>query len=269
MYEQDLPGYVPKSHWMLWMALRCGILIWGIYGMFHGSVVEFLEAIFAILFTHMWEYFQVFGGNAFVIRVPYLTGTMLNLFIFIGVVLGSTLNNRTGFSHFDIVTHFCAGVLGAVFGYDFAVIMQTRHDRLSPALASLFSVGFSLAIAVGWEIYEFTMDRLYGLYLQRSVPTSEAGLLDTMGDFIFAAAGTLVGMFFISFYRNGRFGKHKKEIRRKMEEQAFEAEKKEELYRAYLLENGYAEMRESVNRRMKMTNKQKRAQEKENRKKAL
>ena len=252
MYEQDLPGYVPKSHWYLWLLLRCGIMAWGIYGMFHGSVVEFLEAVFAILFTHMWDYFQVFGGNAFVIRVPYLSGTMLNLFIFIGVVVGSTLNNRTGFQHFDIVTHFCAGAIGAVFGYDFAVIMQTRHERLSPALASLFSIGFSLAIAVGWEIYEFTMDRLYGLELQKSIPTAETGLLDTMGDFICATGGALLGMFLISFYRNGKFGKHKLAVRRKIEAEKFKSEKKEELWNLYLAREGTTEMRQHVEEELRV-----------------
>lgn len=262
MYEQDLPGYVPKSHYYLWLVLRCGIMAWGIYGMFHGSVVEFLEAVFAILFTHMWDYFQVFGGNAFVIRVPYLSGTMLNLFIFIGVVIGSTLNNRTGFAHFDIVTHFGAGLIGAVFGYDFAVIMQTKHERLSPALASLFSIAFSLAIAVGWEIYEFTMDRLYGLSLQRSIPTSEIGLLDTMSDFICATGGALLGMFLIAFYRNGKFGKYKKSVRRKIEMEKFKSEKKEELWHAYLLENGAQEMQEAVEEELRVNPKGKRKRKK-------
>lgn len=258
MNEMDLPGYVPKSHRILWAVLRCGIMAWGIYGMFHGSVVEFLEAVFAILFTYMWDYFQVFGGNAFVIRVPYLSGTMLNLFIFIGVVVGSTLNNRTGFQYFDIVTHFGAGFIGAVFGYDFAVIMQTKHERLSPALASLFSIAFSLAIAVGWEIYEFTMDRLYGLHLQQSIPTAETGLLDTMGDFICATVGALLGMFFISFYRNGKFGKYKKSVRRKIEMEKFKSAKKEELWHEYLLQNGTEEMQAAVEEELRVNPKGKR-----------
>ena len=55
MEEQTQPGYLPLRHYVLWLVLRAGIMIWGVYGLFHGSTVEFLEAIFAILFTHMWR----------------------------------------------------------------------------------------------------------------------------------------------------------------------------------------------------------------------
>ena len=81
-------GYIPFSHQVLWIILRIFILIWGVYGLFHGSVVEFLEAIFAIIFTHLWDFFQIFGGYTFITRVDYTTQSMLNIFIFIGVVVG-------------------------------------------------------------------------------------------------------------------------------------------------------------------------------------
>lgn len=239
MEEQTQPGYLPLRHYVLWLVLRAGIMFWGVYGLFHGSTVEFLEAIFAILFTHMWDYFQVFGGNAFITRVDYISGTMLNLFIFIGVVVGTTLNNRTSFHSFDLVTHCCAGFIAAWFGYDFAVIMQGRYGRLSPALASMFSLCFSLGISVAWEIYEFTMDRLYGFALQCSSPISEAGLIDTMVDFIIAAAGALAGMFAVAFYRNGRFGKRKKQIRARILREKKDAERKDRLWEAYINEQNH------------------------------
>ena len=215
MEEQTQPGYLPLRHYVLWLILRAGIMIWGIYGLFHGSTVEFLEAIFAILFTHMWDYFQVFGGNAFITRVDYISGTMLNVFIFI------------------------AGFIAAWFGYDFAVIMQGRYGRLSPALTAMFSICFSLGISVAWEIYEFTMDRLYGMALQCSTPTSETGLIDTMVDFIIAAVGALAGMFTVAFYRNGKFGKHKKQIRARILREKKDAERKDRLWEAYVNEQNH------------------------------
>ena len=169
---KNYPGYLPQSHRILWLLIRVALMLWGIYGIFHGSVVEFLEAIFAILFTHLWDYFQVFGGRSFIIRIGYENQTMLNVFMFVCVVIGSTLNNRTDFGSFDIVTHTCSGFISAWFGYDFAVLMQEKnYSKLSPALAAMFGLCFSLGIDVGWEIYEFTMDRLYGLSLQCSSPT--------------------------------------------------------------------------------------------------
>lgn len=227
-------GYLPKSVRIAWIAMRVGLLIWGIYGLFHGSTVEFLQAIFAIIFTHLWDMFQLFGGKSFITKVSYEYQTMLNAFIFFGCVIGTTLNNRTSFQSSDLINHTIAGFISAYFGYDFAVLLQGKKGRLSPALASMFGLAFALAISVGWEFYEFSMDRLYGLHLQCSTPTSEAGLIDTMVDFIMAAVGALIGMFYISFKRNGVFGKTKKQIKAQNALQKKQDEEKERVWNDYL-----------------------------------
>lgn len=220
-------GYLPKNQRILWIALRIIILGWGVYGLFHGSVVEFLEAIFAIIFTHLWDFFQIFGKKSFIIEVEASTQTMLSLFIFIAVCIGSTLNNRTTFEHFDIVTHCASGVLSAWFGYDFANIIYRKRGDLGPAMSSLFSLAFALSIAVGWEIYEFSMDKLYGMTLQK-------GNTDTMVDFISCAIGAVVTMLLVAFYRNGIIGKNKEQVK---EERRLENEKrllKDKLYAEYI-----------------------------------
>ena len=220
-------GYLPKNQRILWIALRIIILGWGVYGLFHGSVVEFLEAIFAIIFTHLWDFFQIFGKKSFIIEVEASTQTMLSLFIFIAVCIGSTLNNRTTFEHFDIVTHCASGVLSAWFGYDFANIIYRKRGDLGPAMSSLFSLAFALSIAVGWEIYEFSMDKLYGMTLQK-------GNIDTMVDFISCAVGAVVTMLFVAFLRNGIIGKNKEQVK---EERRLENEKrllKDKLYLDYI-----------------------------------
>lgn len=220
-------GYLPKSHKILWIALRVIILAWGIYGLFHGSVVEFLEAIFAIIFTHLWDFFQIFGKKSFIIEVDYLAQTMLNIFIFVAVCIGTTLNNRTTFEHFDLVTHFGSGFLSAWFGYDFANIVYRKRGDLGPAMSSLFSLSFALSIAVGWEIYEFTMDKLYKMTLQR-------GNDDTMVDFIACAIGAVLAMFLIAFLRNGIIGKNKEEIKKMRQKEKEKRLLKDRLYDEYI-----------------------------------
>lgn len=225
-------GYLPKPHKIFWLILRIAILGWGIYGLFHGSVVEFLEAIFAVIFTHLWDFFQIFGGKSFIVEVDYSTQTLLNLFIFVAVCIGSTFNNRTTFEHFDTVTHFGSGFLAAWFGYDFAnIIYRKRGGNLGPAMSSLFSLSFSLSIAVGWEIYEFTMDQLYGLDLQK-------GNSDTMGDFICCAVGSVLAMLLVAFLRNGVIGKNKAKIKEQRRLEKEEKLLKEKLYKNYLENKG-------------------------------
>ena len=231
-------GYIPLSHKILWIVLRVLIMCWGFYGLFHGSVVEFLEAIFAVIFTHLWDFFQILGGRTFIRRVDYTTQTMLNVFIFIGVVVGSTLNNRTNFHHFDLVTHFFAGFIASFIAYDLAIIVQGSKRRLSPAVAGMFAIFAACFITVGWEMYEFTMDRVYGLTLQNSAPVTDGGITDTMVDIIMSAAGGLVGMFCVAFYRNGKLGKHKQLYKNKMEKAEQDELLKEKLLKEYKEENG-------------------------------
>ena len=121
-------------------------------------------------------------------------------------------------------------MISAYFGYDLANIIFRKRGYLGPAVSSFFSICFAQFIAVGWEIYEFSMDSIYGLNLQRR----ETGVLDTMTDFCVCAAGSVLGMLFVAFLRNGIIGKNKQKIReenRKKEEiRLF----KDTLYEEYL-----------------------------------
>ena len=203
---------IPKSHQLTWWICRGVLFIWGTAMLFLGHTTEFLEAMFAIIFTHLWDMFQLFGGKSFITWVPYNIFTFLNCFIAFSVAIGSTVNKFTTFSYIDLPEHFFAGFIAAVGGYELAVIIQSKQPqdkRISPALASMFALAFSVMLMVGWEFYEFTMDRLYGLNLQRSAFNSEGGLVDTMVDLIMGSSGALLGMFYIAFKKNNVISKRK------------------------------------------------------------
>ena len=203
-------GRVPMPQLVLWWAVRASLLIFSIWGLLHHSTTQFLMGLFSIAFSHLWDLWQLLGGKSFITRVGYFSQTLLNVFLFFGVVIGYVLNTKTNFAHMDLVEHFMAGVVAAYFAYDFAVAFQGRSRHLSPALASMFALCFAVFLCVGWEFYEFTMDRLYGYTLQRSFILDEGGLVDTMVDLILGSAGALVGMFLVAFSKNGIIGKNRK-----------------------------------------------------------
>ncbi len=195
---------LPKGVQITWWTCRGLLFIWGTVMMFSGYTTEFLEAMFAIIFTHLWDLFQLLGGKTFITLVPHRVQTMLNILLCFGVVVGTTVNKFTTFEYIDVPEHYMSGFIATAGSYDLAVIIQSKQPkdkRISPALAAMFSLAFGVTLLVGWEFYEFTMDRLYGLNLQRNVFNSEAGLIDTMVDLIFGAAGCLTGMFFTAFSR--------------------------------------------------------------------
>lgn len=210
---------VPMKHKILWWTVRASLLLFGIVGLFTNNITYFLMGVFSIAFTHLWDMFQLFGGKSFITRVSYTTQTTLSIFIFVGCIIGPLLNDKTNFNYIDVVEHFAAGVVASTFGYDFAVVIQGKKRPLSAALASMFGLCFAMAIAVAWEFYEFTMDRIYGYALQISNPLTEAGLIDTMFDMIWCSAGAVIGMFAIAFYRNGIIGKNRKQLRAQIKAQ--------------------------------------------------
>ena len=226
---------VPMPQLILWWVIRLSLLGFSIYGILHGSTTQFLMGLFAIAFTHMWDMWQLFGGRSFITRIGYFPQTLLNIFIGFGVVIGYVLNTKTNFAYTNMIEHFMAGVVAAYFAYDFAVVFQGKSRHISPALAAMFSLLFSVFISVAWEFYEFTMDRLYGYVLQKSDILSEAGLVDTMLDLILAGAGGLFGMFFVAFSKNGIIGKNRKTVRAAVKAQS-KADRAAEL--AYLEEIG-------------------------------
>ncbi len=198
---------IPKSHQYCWWFCRAALFLWGTVLFFMGYTVEFLQALFAIIFTHLWDMFQLFGKKSFITQIPYYLFTFLNCFIAFACVVGTTVNKFTEFAYIDIPEHTFAGFMAAVGGYEFAVIIQSkqpRDKRISPALASLFALSFSVTLMVAWEFYEFTMDRLYGLNLQRSMFNSESGHLDTMVDLILGATGAIIGMFYSAFSHHNK-----------------------------------------------------------------
>lgn len=203
---------IPKGHEIFWWVCRAIMLLFSIYGILNNSVTMFLMGLFSIAFSHLWDMFQLFGGKSFITRVDFMAQTFLNLFVTysLGVYL---LNTRTDIHFFDIISHAFSGFIATWFAYDFAVVFQGKKRHLSPALAAFFSLTFSMFIAVAWELYEFTMDRVYGYQLQTSQIISEIGLKDTMEDTICCVVGSVIGMFLVAFYRNGIIGKNRKELR--------------------------------------------------------
>lgn len=203
---------ISKSHEIIWWCCRGLLVLFSVYGILNNSVTMYLMGLFAIGFSHLWDMFQLFGGKSFITRVDYFSQTLLNIFLVYSCAV-YLLNTRTNIHFFDILSHASSGIIATWFAYDFAIVFQGKKRHLSPALASFFSFTFSMFIAVAWELYEFTMDRVYGYMLQTSNVLSEKGLVDTMEDFICCVVGSLIGMFAVAFYRNGIIGKNRKKIR--------------------------------------------------------
>ncbi len=219
-----------KGTQITWWVCRLLLFIWGVWGMFHGYTSEFIQAVFAIIFTHLWDMFQLFGGKSFITKYPAYMQTLLNVFICFGCVVGTTLNSRTDFTGIDIPEHIFAGYLATTGAFVLIDIIQGEKHPIKISAQALFGLCAGVTVLVGWEFYEFTMDRLYGFVMQHGQKPYAEGLTDTMVDLMLGSGGALAAMFIEAFRRVGLIGgKNRRVLREKYKKERAEFKKEKEL----------------------------------------
>jgi uncharacterized membrane protein YjdF len=110
-------------------------------------------------------------------------------FIFLTLFLGSLTNFYERFAWWDGMLHFMSGALLGIVGFLLIYILNEQKKTrlaLSPFFVAFFSLCFTMAMGVFWEIYEYIMDSRFGYQMQ------EDGLSDTMSDLIVCAVGALL-----------------------------------------------------------------------------
>ena len=141
----------------------------------------------------------------FKLYVPSAMHIFVLLFIFAHFILGEVFGTYKVSAIFDKLLHTTSGLAIALGGFSLVNILndsRNTHLKLSPLFVALFSFCFALAIALLWEVLEFTSDSLFGTNMQRYIPPENVeqavppkqgyGLIDTMGDMIVSTAAAFV-----------------------------------------------------------------------------
>lgn len=120
------------------------------------------------------------------------------VFVFASLYLGEIQGFYHRFWWWDIALHTSAGLLMGIVGF-FLVYLLNESKRIelhmTPGFISLFAFSFAVTIGTLWEIFEFSMDELFGFNMQKPMMGDPSGLTDTMWDMIVNA----MGAFIISF----------------------------------------------------------------------
>jgi hypothetical protein len=108
------------------------------------------------------------------------------LFIYISVLLGGAQNYYTKIWWWDILTHGTSAIALGFAGFLLLYMFYEQNKlKAKPLTIAIFSFCFALAVGALWEIFEFSMDSLFGFNMQKT------GLSDTMWDLIVDAGGAL------------------------------------------------------------------------------
>ncbi|MFW6022039.1 MAG: hypothetical protein ACOCQW_00755 [Halanaerobiaceae bacterium] len=128
-----------------------------------------------------------------ILFIPSDLQIIIIAFVFASLYLGELRNFYYHFWWWDTMLHTLSGVILGFVG--FVLIYFLNHEEninllLSPVFIAIFAFTFAVSIGVVWEIFEFSMDSLFGFNMQKS------GLVDTMWDLIADCIGGSVASYF-------------------------------------------------------------------------
>lgn len=173
-----------RSHsvftWVSWALLAAS----AIAGVFTGSWDQVFLAAVVFGLTLLPFVFESWTD----LRLPKSFIGAVVFFLVGTIFLGEIGDFYERFWWWDAVMHTGSAIAFAMIGTVIMLIF-VRGDRLSAPPLLLATMAFSFAVSIGaiWEIFEFGMDVMFGLNMQKS------GLIDTMGDLIVDAIGALIG----------------------------------------------------------------------------
>lgn len=151
---------------IVFIALRTLILL--------TAVLSFLrrdyESVFIAAFTFFLLLLPSILSRRLHIALPGPLEIVLLCFIFAANILGEINNFYVIVPHWDTVLHTLNGFCFAAIGFVLADMLN-RHERVSLKLSPLFlavvAFCFSMTIGILWEFYEYTVDRLLVLDMQK------------------------------------------------------------------------------------------------------
>ena len=111
------------------------------------------------------------------LTIPPLFQIIIFLFIFAAEILGEVNHYYVKIPGWDTILHTMNGFLCAAIGFSLVYLLNrgSKNVKLSPFYLTLVAFCFSMTIGVIWEFFEFTMDQLFLLDMQKDFIVTQIG----------------------------------------------------------------------------------------------
>ena len=150
----------------VYIVLRLLVILVMVAQFFNGN----FENVFLCILTLILFLLPTIFEKSLQIDLPNALEIIILLFIFAAEILGEIRAFYTTFAYWDTMLHTINGFLCAAIGFSL-VDMCNRHKRvslsLSPVYMAIVAFCFSMTIGVLWEFFEFGMDEMFGLDMQK------------------------------------------------------------------------------------------------------
>lgn len=167
----------------IWLkfALALGVVFLLLQGRYQAA----LEVSMILMITFL----PVILGNRFNVYIPHVFESLAVIFVYMALFLGEVQGYYVRFWWWDVVLHTSSGLLLGILGFLLVYVLNEKKEiqiELHPKFIALFAFMFAMGIGTCWEIFEFAMDRLFGMNMQKG------SLDDTMWDLIVDGIGALI-----------------------------------------------------------------------------
>ena len=155
-----------KGSFAVYMLLRAFVVLTLILQLLNGN----FENVFLCLLTLLLLIVPAAIQVEFHIELPTLLEVILLVFIFCAEILGEINAFYERIPIWDTVLHTVNGFVAAAIGFSLVDLMN-RNERIAFSLSPLFAVlvafCVSMTIGVMWEFFEFFMDQVFQLDMQK------------------------------------------------------------------------------------------------------
>lgn len=171
-----------KSSAIVYFTLRALVIIMLVLQLLNRNY----ENVFLCILTLLLLVIPSLAQITFKVELPTALEIIILVFIFSAEILGEISEFYLVFPFWDTVLHTLNGFLAAAIGFSLVDLLN-RSDRtvfsLSPLFTAIVAFCFSMTIGVVWEFFEFGMDMIMELDMQKDtvIHTIRSVMLDPGG----------------------------------------------------------------------------------------
>lgn len=160
-----------RNTFLVYTGLRFLVFIVMIMQIFNKNYENVFLCILTLILMIMPSVIQA----AFKVEFPSLLEIIILIFIFAAEILGEISAFYLKFPYWDTILHTINGFLCAAVGFSLVDIMNRQKRmqfELSPLFTAVVAFCFSMTIGVLWEFFEFGMDCIWRLDMQKDTVVS-------------------------------------------------------------------------------------------------
>lgn len=183
--------HLPPLHYRLSYALKAILLLAVALALWEGQWLTAVVTSGIVLVTLL----PMIMARRFRVFIPAEFEVLAIAFVFAALFLGEVRGYYTRFWWWDIALHTFSGLLLGMIGFLLVHLLNETEDvemHMKPGFVAFFAFLFAAGIGAAWEIFEYGMDTLFGLDMQKAMWGDPSGLTDTMWDLIVDLLGAAV-----------------------------------------------------------------------------